>query len=81
MSDGHKNVCIMAWPAGHSRSPLIHNYWIKQHGLDAARPEVSGRSLKDLGGHRAFAWGIFLGHRGQESWLDRVGPRRGADGG
>jgi len=35
MSDGHKKVCIMAWPAGHSRSPLIHNYWIKQHGLDA----------------------------------------------
>jgi shikimate dehydrogenase len=25
----------MAWPAGHSRSPLIHNYWIKQLGLDA----------------------------------------------
>jgi len=26
-------VCIIGWPAGHSRSPLIHNYWIKQHGL------------------------------------------------
>ncbi len=35
MSDGHKKVCIIAWPAGHSRSPLIHNYWIKQHKLDA----------------------------------------------
>ena len=35
MSDGHKKVCIIAWPAGHSRSPLIHNYWIKQHRLDA----------------------------------------------
>ena len=23
------------WPVGHSRSPLIHNYWIKQHKLDA----------------------------------------------
>lgn len=28
-------VCIIAWPAGHSRSPLIHNYWIRQHKLDA----------------------------------------------
>jgi shikimate dehydrogenase len=28
-------ACIIAWPAGHSRSPLIHNYWIKQHGLNA----------------------------------------------
>ncbi len=35
MSDERKAVCIIAWPAGHSRSPLIHNYWIKQHNLDA----------------------------------------------
>jgi len=35
MSNGHKAVCVIAWPAGHSRSPLIHNYWIKQHNLDA----------------------------------------------
>ena len=26
---------MIAWPAGHSRSPLIHNYWIKLHGLNA----------------------------------------------
>lgn len=35
MNDPRKAVCIIAWPAGHSRSPLIHNYWIKQHGLNA----------------------------------------------
>jgi shikimate dehydrogenase len=35
MSDGHKAACIIGWPAGHSRSPLIHNYWIQQHGIDA----------------------------------------------
>jgi shikimate dehydrogenase len=35
MSKDHKAVCVIAWPAGHSRSPLIHNYWIKQHKLDA----------------------------------------------
>ncbi|MFZ0355942.1 MAG: shikimate dehydrogenase [Pseudolabrys sp.] len=35
MSKEHKGVCVIAWPAGHSRSPLIHNYWIKQHKLDA----------------------------------------------
>ena len=35
MSDERKAVCIIAWPAGHSRSPLIHNYWIKQHKLNA----------------------------------------------
>ena len=35
MSDERKAVCIIAWPAGHSRSPLIHNYWINQHNLNA----------------------------------------------
>ena len=31
----HKAACVIGWPVEHSRSPLIHNYWIKQHGLDA----------------------------------------------
>lgn len=35
MSGERKAACIIAWPAGHSRSPLIHNYWIKQRNLDA----------------------------------------------
>ncbi|HMA58242.1 MAG TPA: shikimate dehydrogenase [Pseudolabrys sp.] len=35
MTTEKKAVCVIAWPAGHSRSPLIHNYWIKQHKLDA----------------------------------------------
>jgi len=28
-----RRACVIGWPAGHSRSPLIHNYWIRQHGL------------------------------------------------
>lgn len=35
MGKEQKAVCVIAWPAGHSRSPLIHNYWFKQHKLDA----------------------------------------------
>jgi shikimate dehydrogenase len=33
MAESFRAVCILGWPAGHSRSPLIHNYWIKQHGI------------------------------------------------
>ena len=53
-----KLACIIAWPAGHSRSPLIHNYWIKQHELnaeyrrEAVPPEQFGdfiRSMRDRG--------------------------------
>jgi shikimate dehydrogenase len=24
---------VMGWPVMHSRSPMIHNYWMKEHGL------------------------------------------------
>ena len=24
---------VMGWPVMHSRSPLLHNYWMRQHGL------------------------------------------------
>jgi shikimate dehydrogenase len=27
---------VMGWPVGHSRSPLLHGYWLKEHGLDGA---------------------------------------------
>ena len=50
MKNGRKKVCVMAWPAGHSRSPLIHNYWINQHKLDAEylREAVPPEALADF---------------------------------
>jgi shikimate dehydrogenase len=37
-----RSACVIGWPVKHSRSPLIHEYWIRQHGLAAAyhREEV-----------------------------------------
>lgn len=29
-----KNIYVIGWPIKHSRSPLIHNHWIKKHGLN-----------------------------------------------
>ena len=29
-----KKACVIGWPIAHSRSPLIHNYWLKQYGID-----------------------------------------------
>ena len=53
MNDSPKAVCIMAWPAGHSRSPLIHNYWIKQHKLNAEyrREAVPPEKFKEFVTH------------------------------
>lgn len=30
-----KKTCVIGWPIAHSRSPIIHNYWLKQHGIDS----------------------------------------------
>jgi len=30
-----KTACIIGWPVEHSRSPMIHRYWIREYGLDA----------------------------------------------
>jgi shikimate dehydrogenase len=27
-------ACVVGWPVEHSRSPLIHNYWLKRYGID-----------------------------------------------
>ncbi len=51
----HKAACVIGWPIGHSRSPLIHSYWIKQHGLDAEyrREAVPPEQLADFLAHLA----------------------------
>jgi shikimate dehydrogenase len=50
-----KAACVIGWPVEHSRSPLIHNYWIKQHGLDAEyrREAVAPEQFKDFITHLA----------------------------
>ena len=30
-----KKACVIGWPVEHSRSPLIHNYWLKKYGINA----------------------------------------------
>jgi len=27
---------VLGWPVGHSRSPLLHNYWLARYGIDGA---------------------------------------------
>jgi shikimate dehydrogenase len=35
MAQGFKAACVIGWPVEHSRSPLIHNHWIRERGLNA----------------------------------------------
>ena len=36
MTGSMRSACVVGWPVKHSRSPVIHEYWIKQHGITAA---------------------------------------------
>jgi shikimate dehydrogenase len=29
-----RRACVIGWPVEHSRSPLIHGYWLKHYGID-----------------------------------------------
>jgi len=29
-------ACVIGWPVKHSRSPLIHGYWLERHGIDGS---------------------------------------------
>ena len=45
---------IMGWPVAHSRSPVLHGYWLEQYGVDGAyvpmavKPENLRRALQAL---------------------------------
>jgi shikimate dehydrogenase len=29
-------ACVIGWPVSHSRSPLIHGYWLRRHAIDGS---------------------------------------------
>lgn len=53
-----KRACVIGWPIAHSRSPLIHGYWLRKYGIDGSYTKEPVRSedlpaflgsLKELG--------------------------------
>jgi shikimate dehydrogenase len=51
-----KRACVVGWPIEHSRSPLIHGYWLERHGIDGdyvkrpVKPEEAEAFFRDLPG-------------------------------
>ena len=54
MHSPYKLAGVMGWPVAHSRSPIIHNHWIRAHGLQAAyghmavEPQRLGEAIRGL---------------------------------
>lgn len=64
-----KRACVIGWPVEHSRSPLIHRYWLKHYGIDGAyekeavRPEDLAEFLGLLGAHGYAGANVTLPHK------------------
>lgn len=60
---------VVGWPIGHSRSPLIHRFWLRRHGLtgdyvaEAVPPEAIGAFLADLGGRGYVGGNVTVPHK------------------
>ena len=61
--------CVIGWPISHSRSPLIHNFWLKQHRIDgsysrvAVEPENLAEFLKNLNANGYAGCNVTLPHK------------------
>jgi len=45
-----RKACVIGWPISHSRSPLIHGYWLKRYGISGSyeRVPVKPEDLSDF---------------------------------
>ncbi len=69
MTGDFRAACVIGWPSGHSRSPLIHNYWIKRHGLtaeyrrEAVPPDLFPDFISKLSEHGYVGANVTLPHK------------------
>lgn len=60
---------MIGWPVKHSRSPLIHNYWIQRHGLAAeyrreeVPPEAFAEFVTHLSAHGYVGANVTIPHK------------------
>ncbi len=62
-------ACVIGWPIGHSRSPLIHNYWLKRYGIpgeyrrEAVPPEQFRAFVQSLATHGYVGANVTVPHK------------------
>ena len=69
MSNGVRAACVVGWPVAHSRSPLIHGYWIKLHRLaadyrrEAVEPGAAASFFSSLAARGYVGCNVTLPHK------------------
>ncbi len=83
-----KKACVIGWPIAHSRSPLIHNYWLKKYGIDsvyekkAVEPESVAQFIVNLASSEFIGCNVTIPHKGAAfraiAKTDEIARRLGA---
>jgi shikimate dehydrogenase len=83
-----KKACVIGWPVAHSRSPLIHNYWLKHYGLEglyekkAVKPEELQHFLQTMQEQGYVGCNVTIPHKEEAlravNHLDEVVKRTGS---
>ena len=66
---GGPRACVIGWPVAHSRSPLIHGFWLKHYniagsyGREAVAPEDLAGFLQRLSGSGLVGCNVTLPHK------------------
>lgn len=66
---GERAACVIGWPAAHSRSPLIHRYWLNRHGIagdyraEAVPPEDFAVFVQNLAAHGYVGANVTVPHK------------------
>ena len=69
MSEDIPAACIIGWPVAHSKSPLIHEYWLERYGIAGAyrreevRPEDFADFVASLAAHGYVGANVTLPHK------------------
>jgi shikimate dehydrogenase len=82
----HPAACLIGWPAAHSRSPLIHHYWLRTLGIEggynieAVPPEGFAEFVQRLAGHGFVGANVTRPHKERALALSQPDPRARAVG-
>lgn len=79
-------ACLIGWPAAHSRSPLIHHYWLRLHGItggysiEAIPPEGFAEFVMHLSTHGFAGANVTIPHKERALQLTEPDERAKAVG-
>jgi len=78
-------ACLIGWPAAHSRSPLIHHYWLRTLGIEggyvieAIPPEDFADFVRRLRVHGFVGANVTIPHKERALALSKPDPRARSD--